>query len=191
MLILFIVIYVYNTWVLWKTLRFMNSLWSNWIFLLLCSPLGEVSNLNESALVQCDPEMSLEDQELLRLYHHSFDDQWVDLELIMNLLHNICSNTSDGKYQDDKATPYIFTLGDRLYFVLLKGFWAIILQSFWRSFFLWTLSAFTLILSSLMAPDDFQRKAFCLSSHLILNCEPFNHKKAHNTYCKNLAKNQF
>uniref|UniRef100_A0A3Q4M2M3 RNA helicase n=1 Tax=Neolamprologus brichardi TaxID=32507 RepID=A0A3Q4M2M3_NEOBR len=59
-------------------------------------PLGEVSNLNESALVQCDPEMSLEDQELLRLYHHSFDDQWVDLELIMNLLHNICSNTSDG-----------------------------------------------------------------------------------------------
>lgn len=118
-----------------KTLRFMNSLWSNWIFLLLCSPLGEVSNLNESALVQCDPEMSLEDQELLRLYHHSFDDQWVDLELIMNLLHNICSNTSDGKYQDDKATPYIFTLGDRLYFVLLKGFWAIILQTFWGSFF--------------------------------------------------------
>ncbi|CAI5667703.1 unnamed protein product [Oreochromis niloticus] len=59
-------------------------------------PLGEVSNLNESALVQCGPEMSLEDQELLRLYHHSFDDQWVDLELIMNLLHNICSSTSDG-----------------------------------------------------------------------------------------------
>lgn len=59
-------------------------------------PLGEVSNLDESALVQCGPEMSLEDQELLRLYHHSFDDQWVDLELIMNLLHNICSSTSDG-----------------------------------------------------------------------------------------------
>uniref|UniRef100_A0AAX7VNT3 RNA helicase n=1 Tax=Astatotilapia calliptera TaxID=8154 RepID=A0AAX7VNT3_ASTCA len=65
------------------TIRFINR-----------HPLGEVSNLNESALVQCDPEMSLEDQELLRLYHHSFDDQWVDLELIMNLLHNICSNTS-------------------------------------------------------------------------------------------------
>ncbi|KAF1377148.1 hypothetical protein PFLUV_G00197580 [Perca fluviatilis] len=61
-------------------------------------PLGEVSSLGESTLVQCgNAEMSTpEEQELLKLYHHSFDDEWVDLDLIMDLLHNICSTTSDG-----------------------------------------------------------------------------------------------
>uniref|UniRef100_A0A8C9ZK22 RNA helicase n=1 Tax=Sander lucioperca TaxID=283035 RepID=A0A8C9ZK22_SANLU len=70
-------------------------------FLLLCSPLGEVSSLGESTLVQCgSTETSTpEEQELLKLYHHSFDDEWVDLDLIMDLLHNICSTTSDGEYQ--------------------------------------------------------------------------------------------
>ncbi|XP_030579929.1 3'-5' RNA helicase YTHDC2 [Archocentrus centrarchus] len=59
-------------------------------------PLGQVS-MDESALVQCaSAELSPEDQELLTLYHHSFDDQWVDLDLIMNLLHNICSTADDG-----------------------------------------------------------------------------------------------
>ncbi|XP_078127171.1 3'-5' RNA helicase YTHDC2 [Sander vitreus] len=61
-------------------------------------PLGEVSSLGESTLVQCGrTETSTpEEQELLKLYHHSFDDEWVDLDLIMDLLHNICSTTSDG-----------------------------------------------------------------------------------------------
>ncbi|XP_031143214.1 3'-5' RNA helicase YTHDC2 isoform X1 [Sander lucioperca] len=61
-------------------------------------PLGEVSSLGESTLVQCgSTETSTpEEQELLKLYHHSFDDEWVDLDLIMDLLHNICSTTSDG-----------------------------------------------------------------------------------------------
>uniref|UniRef100_A0A3B4VGQ8 RNA helicase n=1 Tax=Seriola dumerili TaxID=41447 RepID=A0A3B4VGQ8_SERDU len=57
-------------------------------------PLREASSLDESSLLQCDSaELSTEEQELLRLYHHSFDDEWVDLDLIMDLLHNICSTT--------------------------------------------------------------------------------------------------
>ncbi|XP_040013730.1 3'-5' RNA helicase YTHDC2 isoform X2 [Xiphias gladius] len=60
-------------------------------------PLREVSSLDESTLVQCgSAELSTEEQELLKLYHHSFDDEWVDLDLIMDLLHNICSTTCDG-----------------------------------------------------------------------------------------------
>ncbi|XP_013858223.1 probable ATP-dependent RNA helicase YTHDC2 [Austrofundulus limnaeus] len=60
-------------------------------------PLREGSSLEESALTPAgSAELSPEEQELLKLYHHSFDDQWVDLELIMTLLHNICSTTSEG-----------------------------------------------------------------------------------------------
>ncbi|XP_051268215.1 3'-5' RNA helicase YTHDC2 isoform X4 [Dicentrarchus labrax] len=60
-------------------------------------PLGEVSRLDESTLMQCgNTELGTEEQELLKLYHHSFDDEWVDLDLIMDLLHNICSTNSDG-----------------------------------------------------------------------------------------------
>uniref|UniRef100_A0A3Q3AWS4 RNA helicase n=1 Tax=Kryptolebias marmoratus TaxID=37003 RepID=A0A3Q3AWS4_KRYMA len=60
-------------------------------------PLGEGSNPEESALTRsATAELSPEEQELLKVYHHSFDDQWVDLDLIMTLLHNICSTTSEG-----------------------------------------------------------------------------------------------
>ncbi|XP_074473095.1 3'-5' RNA helicase YTHDC2 isoform X3 [Sebastes fasciatus] len=60
-------------------------------------PLGEEGCPDESTLVQCgSTEMSTEEQELLKLYHHSFDDERVDLDLIMDLLHNICSTTGDG-----------------------------------------------------------------------------------------------
>ncbi|XP_018523323.1 3'-5' RNA helicase YTHDC2 isoform X1 [Lates calcarifer] len=60
-------------------------------------PLREVSSLDEFALVKSsNAELSTEEQELLALYHHSFDDEFVDLNLIMDLLHNICSTTCDG-----------------------------------------------------------------------------------------------
>ncbi|XP_040915601.1 3'-5' RNA helicase YTHDC2 isoform X2 [Toxotes jaculatrix] len=60
-------------------------------------PLREASCLDEFTLVQRGgAELSTEEQELLKLYHHSFDDEWVDLDLIMDLLHNICSTTCDG-----------------------------------------------------------------------------------------------
>lgn len=37
------------------------------------------------------------EEELLKLYHQSFDDELVDLDLIMDLLHHICSTSSDGQ----------------------------------------------------------------------------------------------
>lgn len=54
--------------------------------------------MDESAQVQCGgDELSSEDQDLLNSYHQSFDDERVDLDLIMDLLHNICSTSSDGE----------------------------------------------------------------------------------------------
>uniref|UniRef100_A0A4W3KB39 RNA helicase n=1 Tax=Callorhinchus milii TaxID=7868 RepID=A0A4W3KB39_CALMI len=50
----------------------------------------EVGNLDESILVQSDGgELSQEEKEILSVYHHSFDDEKVDLDLIMHLLYNI------------------------------------------------------------------------------------------------------
>ncbi|XP_076020460.1 3'-5' RNA helicase YTHDC2 [Genypterus blacodes] len=55
------------------------------------------STLDESAQVQCGgDELSVEDQDMLNSYHQSFDDERVDLDLIMDLLHNICLTSSDG-----------------------------------------------------------------------------------------------
>ncbi|XP_028318300.1 3'-5' RNA helicase YTHDC2-like isoform X2 [Gouania willdenowi] len=60
-------------------------------------PLQQLSRLDESSVLQCDSsELRLEDQETLMLYHSFSDDERVDLDLIMNLLHNICSTTSEG-----------------------------------------------------------------------------------------------
>uniref|UniRef100_A0A8C3L563 RNA helicase n=1 Tax=Chrysolophus pictus TaxID=9089 RepID=A0A8C3L563_CHRPC len=56
----------------------------------------EFGNLDESSLVQAsDNDLGAEDRELLKAYHHSFDDEKVDLDLIMHLLYHIC-NSSDG-----------------------------------------------------------------------------------------------
>ncbi|KAK2819379.1 hypothetical protein Q5P01_024940 [Channa striata] len=60
-------------------------------------PFRKMSSMNESTLVQCDSaKLNTEEQELLKLYHHNFDDESVDLDLIMDLLHNIFSTTIDG-----------------------------------------------------------------------------------------------
>ncbi|XP_042365751.1 3'-5' RNA helicase YTHDC2 isoform X2 [Plectropomus leopardus] len=60
-------------------------------------PLKKGSSHDESTVVQSgSAEMSTEEQDLLKLYHHSFNDEWVDLDLIMDVLHNICSTTFDG-----------------------------------------------------------------------------------------------
>ncbi|XP_041567027.1 3'-5' RNA helicase YTHDC2 isoform X3 [Taeniopygia guttata] len=54
-------------------------------------------NLDESSLVQTSgSDLSAEDRELLTAYHHSFDDEKVDLDLIMHLLYNICHNCETG-----------------------------------------------------------------------------------------------
>ncbi|CAL9682575.1 unnamed protein product [Knipowitschia caucasica] len=63
-------------------------------------PLVGVNHTDDSAegaLMQC-AELSPEDQELLKLYHHSFDDEYVDLDLIMALLHHVCSTTNEGAF---------------------------------------------------------------------------------------------
>ncbi|XP_063065850.1 3'-5' RNA helicase YTHDC2 [Engraulis encrasicolus] len=57
----------------------------------------EAGKLDESSLVQAGgAELSAEEQELLKVYHHSFDDEKVDLDLIMHLLHNICQSSDEG-----------------------------------------------------------------------------------------------
>lgn len=53
--------------------------------------------LDESSLVQADgSNLSEEEQELLKVYHHSFDDERVDLDLIMHVLYNICQSSESG-----------------------------------------------------------------------------------------------
>ncbi|KAM4810289.1 3'-5' RNA helicase YTHDC2 [Rhinophrynus dorsalis] len=57
----------------------------------------EFGNLDESFLVQADcSTLSAEDSELLKAYHHSFDDEKVDLDLVMHILHNICQSSDSG-----------------------------------------------------------------------------------------------
>lgn len=46
-------------------------------------------------------ELSAQDQELLKAYHHSFDDEKVDLNLIMHLLFNICQSSDEGEIKDE------------------------------------------------------------------------------------------
>lgn len=71
----------------------------------------EMSSLQESTLSQYDiTELSAEEQELLTLYHHSFDDQRVDLDLIMALLHEICSTTNDGETQEQNDQHHNFKM---------------------------------------------------------------------------------
>lgn len=68
----------------------------------------ESGNLDESSLVQrSGSDLDAEDRELLKAYHHSFDDEKVDLDLIMHLLYNICSSCDAGMYIH---TEYIYTL---------------------------------------------------------------------------------
>ncbi|XP_065513687.1 3'-5' RNA helicase YTHDC2 isoform X1 [Caloenas nicobarica] len=57
----------------------------------------EFGNLDESSLVQSTgSDLSAEDRELLKAYHHSFDSEKVDLDLIMHLLYNICHSYDAG-----------------------------------------------------------------------------------------------
>ncbi|KAF5909510.1 putative ATP-dependent RNA helicase YTHDC2 isoform X1, partial [Clarias magur] len=57
----------------------------------------EVGQLDESSLVQAaSGELSTQDRELLKAYHHSFDDEKVDLDLIVHLLFSICQSSDEG-----------------------------------------------------------------------------------------------
>ncbi|XP_053330262.1 3'-5' RNA helicase YTHDC2 [Spea bombifrons] len=57
----------------------------------------DIGNLDESSLVQTDSNnLSAEDRELLKAYHHSFDDEKVDLDLVTHILFNICQSSDSG-----------------------------------------------------------------------------------------------
>ncbi|XP_069738647.1 3'-5' RNA helicase YTHDC2-like isoform X1 [Phaenicophaeus curvirostris] len=57
----------------------------------------ESGNMDESSLVQkSGSDLSAEDRELLKAYHHSFDGEKVDLDLIMHILYNICHGCGAG-----------------------------------------------------------------------------------------------
>ena len=51
---------------------------------------------DETELLRAHSEISSEDRELLQAYHHSFDDERVDLDLILTLLEYICGNSQEG-----------------------------------------------------------------------------------------------
>jgi hypothetical protein len=48
-------------------------------------------------LIKESHALTVEDRELLNVYHHSFDDDKVDLDLIMALLYKIHQNSGDGE----------------------------------------------------------------------------------------------
>ncbi|XP_042579270.1 LOW QUALITY PROTEIN: 3'-5' RNA helicase YTHDC2-like [Cyprinus carpio] len=57
----------------------------------------EAGQLDEASLVQtAASELNPEDQELLKAYHHSFDDEKVDLDLILHLLFTIYQSSDEG-----------------------------------------------------------------------------------------------
>lgn len=77
----------------------------------LCSSSLEAGQLDESSLVQsASGELSAQDRELLKAYHHSFDDEKVDLDLIMHLLFNICQSSDEGERQKEAQEDIQFKI---------------------------------------------------------------------------------
>ncbi|XP_065600330.1 3'-5' RNA helicase YTHDC2 [Cyrtonyx montezumae] len=57
----------------------------------------EFGNLTGSSLVlTSDNDLGAKDQELLKAYQYSLDDEEVDLDLIMHLLYDICNSSDEG-----------------------------------------------------------------------------------------------
>ena len=55
-----------------------------------------MGSLEDMSLQECE-EISAEDRELLNIYHHSFDDEHVDIDLVTSLVHNITTSKREGK----------------------------------------------------------------------------------------------
>ncbi|GAB1605067.1 3'-5' RNA helicase YTHDC2-like isoform X2 [Argonauta hians] len=56
----------------------------------------EDSAASDTALVRTSENMTPQDRELLNIYHQCFDDDKVDKDLIVCLIHKICTTSSDG-----------------------------------------------------------------------------------------------
>ena len=64
-----------------------------------CDSAGteQTPHLDEQLLVKQSASLTPEDRELLNIYHHSFDDEKVDLDLIIALLRKIHTDGKEGK----------------------------------------------------------------------------------------------
>ncbi|CAH1795870.1 unnamed protein product [Owenia fusiformis] len=56
----------------------------------------EQSKDDETMLIKSAETISQEDRDLLKIYHHCFDDEKVDLDLIMAILHQIYTSNTEG-----------------------------------------------------------------------------------------------
>jgi hypothetical protein len=63
----------------------------------LCDRNTELSNCPELLLSDEDPELGEEEKELLDIYHHSFNDENIDMDLLMALLYDIHASHDKGK----------------------------------------------------------------------------------------------
>jgi hypothetical protein len=57
----------------------------------------ELSNCPDLLLANEDTELGEEEKELLDIYHHSFNDENVDMDLLMTLLCDINTSQDKGK----------------------------------------------------------------------------------------------
>jgi hypothetical protein len=49
-------------------------------------------------LLANDTDIAEEDKELLDIYHHSFNDDSIDIDLLMTILYEVQSSDVEGKY---------------------------------------------------------------------------------------------
>lgn len=59
----------------------------------------ELSNCPDLLLANEDPELGEEEKELLDIYHHSFNDENIDMDLLITLLFDIHTSQDQGKSQ--------------------------------------------------------------------------------------------
>ena len=57
----------------------------------------QTPHLDEQLLVKQSASLTPEDRELLNIYHHSFDDEKVDLDFIIALLRKIHTDGKEGE----------------------------------------------------------------------------------------------
>jgi hypothetical protein len=64
----------------------------------ICDRNTESSNFPDLLLPNEDPELGEEEKELLDIYHHSFNDENIDMDLLMALLCDIHTSQDKGKF---------------------------------------------------------------------------------------------
>ena len=61
-----------------------------------CRAVSEETQHDDSVLLKESKQLSEEDRQLLSIYHNSFDDERVDIDLILCLLIKIHCTSPDG-----------------------------------------------------------------------------------------------